>query len=984
MNWTAEWPLKVMTSLAQWNKNEEAALLTHHYHIGDVIERGPLSTVYRAVHRTSSKAFAVKSIDLQKFAANSGLTRDDVDKEIEICAILKHPFLCELKDVIAGEKAVHMVFEFLEGDDICFEIVKRASSGFVYSEAVASHYMKQLMQALRYMHSQGIVHRDIRPHNVLLASKDNSAPLKLSGFGVALKLPSADAVVAAGRVGTPQFMAPEVVSNLEYGTKSDMWSVGVLLYVLLCGRLPFSGTKQEIYESITEGRYSHHGGTWQSISNSAKDLLIRLLTVDPQQRISAEEAMEHEWIMERDRIAPKKHLQDTVEQIRRYNTRRKLKSNILASVNNELWTNESSQLSVPSFLSGDSLPGGDTCDADGCTRRGPEQPMPSDLNGVEKILTSLDQIAALTEPPFIPEPIDHSVNSLLSDPNLRNLLLLYDRISNLSVQPAVLEHDASRYAKEVASQIEDLLQPTPEASELHDLLSTSQLQAVLQAHDVIIHEIYEGTGKELAPQQTCSSGLGYQPQPHTSSQTPPVPFSYLNGGVLPAHVTAAASCSDELPHSFVPPLFDDDDDLMMDVVSRVRLVQFQKDTEEPMGITLKVTEDGRCLVARIMHGGMIHRQATLHVGDEIREINGVSVSNQSVENLQRMLRDARGAVTFKIVPSYRSAPPACEIFVRAQFDYDPAQDDLIPCPQAGVPFKTGDILQVISKDDHNWWQARFVSAFPALGGGQTGSQTPGASVAGLIPSPELQEWRTACLAMERAKDNTHCMWFNRKKKYYTTKYLQKHSALFDQLDLVTYEEVMRLATYRRKTLVLLGAHGVGRRHIKNTLIHRHPQRFAYPIPHTTRQPRKDEIDGKHYFFVSNDCMLADIQANEYLEYGTHEECMYGTKLETIRNIHRTGKMAILDVEPQALKVLRTAEYSPFVVFIAAPNLQGLRDPDGSLERLLKESEILRQAFGHLFDYVILNNDIDETIRQLEIVVEKLHACPQWLPVSWVY
>ncbi|VDM54480.1 unnamed protein product [Angiostrongylus costaricensis] len=391
----------------------------------------------------------------------------------------------------------------------------------------------------------------------------------------------------------------------------------------------------------------------------------------------------------------------------------------------------------------------------------------------------------------------------------------------------------------------------------------------------------------------------------------------------------------------------------MGSLSRIRVVQFQKDTEEPMGITLKVTEDGRCFVARIMHGGMVHRQATLHVGDEIREIDGVSVNNRPVESLQQMLREARGQVTFKIVPSYRSAPPACEIFVRAQFDYDPSQDDLIPCPQAGVPFKTGDVLQVISKDDHNWWQARFVSSFPSLG---TSSLVAG-HVAGLIPSPELQEWRTACLAMERAKDQSHCMWFNRRKKYYTTKYLQKHSALFDQLDLVTYEEVCILPDL-------------------------HTQ---YHVGHnTTRPPRKDEVDGKHYFFVSSDQMLADIQNNEYLEYGTHEESMYGTKLETIRNIHKSGKVAILDVEPQALKVLRTAEYSPFVVFIAAPNLQGLQDPDGSLERLLRESEILRQAFGHLFDYVIVNNDIDETISQLENIAEKLPACPQWLPVSWVY
>ncbi|XP_069976489.1 peripheral plasma membrane protein CASK-like, partial [Penaeus vannamei] len=144
----------------------------------------------------------------------------------------------------------------------------------------------------------------------------------------------------------------------------------------------------------------------------------------------------------------------------------------------------------------------------------------------------------------------------------------------------------------------------------------------------------------------------------------------------------------------------------MENITRVRLVQFQKNSDEPMGITLKMNEEGRCIVARIMHGGMIHRQATLHVGDEIREINGMPVANQSVDILQKMLREARGSVTFKIVPSYRSAPPPCEIYVRAQFDYDPLEDDLIPCAQAGIAFKTGDILQIISKDDHNWWQAK--------------------------------------------------------------------------------------------------------------------------------------------------------------------------------------------------------------------------------------------------------------------------------------
>ena len=104
--------------------------------------------------------------------------------------------------------------------------------------------------------------------------------------------------------------------------------------------------------------------------------------------------------------------------------------------------------------------------------------------------------------------------------------------------------------------------------------------------------------------------------------------------------------------------------------------------------------------------------------------------------------------------------------------------------------------------------------------------------------------------------------------------------------------------------------------------------------------------------------MADIAANEYLEYGTHDDSMYGTKLDTIRRIHADGgKMAILDVEPQALKILRCAEYAPYVVFIAAPCLQTMQDYDGSLEKLARESDSLRQAYGHFFDLTIVNNDI---------------------------
>uniref|UniRef100_A0A2K6JM49 Calcium/calmodulin dependent serine protein kinase n=1 Tax=Rhinopithecus bieti TaxID=61621 RepID=A0A2K6JM49_RHIBE len=480
-----------------------------------------------------------------------------------------------------------------------------------------------------------------------------------------------------------------------------------------------------------------------------------------------------------------------------------------------------------------------------------------------------------------------------------------------------------------------------DAKELKRILTQPHFMALLQTHDVVAHEVYSDEALRV---------------------TPPPTSPYLNG---------------DSPESA-------NGDMDMENVTRVRLVQFQKNTDEPMGITLKMNELNHCIVARIMHGGMIHRQGTLHVGDEIREINGISVANQTVEQLQKMLREMRGSITFKIVPSYRTQSSSCEvmtltnhphllsIYVRAQFEYDPAKDDLIPCKEAGIRFRVGDIIQIISKDDHNWWQGKLENS-------KNGT-------AGLIPSPELQEWRVACIAMEKTKQEQQasCTWFGKKKKQYKDKYLAKHNAVFDQLDLVTYEEVVKLPAFKRKTLVLLGAHGVGRRHIKNTLITKHPDRFAYPIPHTTRPPKKDEENGKNYYFVSHDQMMQDISNNEYLEYGSHEDAMYGTKLETIRKIHEQGLIAILDVEPQALKVLRTAEFAPFVVFIAAPTITPGLNEDESLQRLQKESDILQRTYAHYFDLTIINNEIDETIRHLEEAVELVCTAPQWVPVSWVY
>uniref|UniRef100_A0A8C2K8F2 Calcium/calmodulin-dependent serine protein kinase b n=1 Tax=Cyprinus carpio TaxID=7962 RepID=A0A8C2K8F2_CYPCA len=852
--------------------------------------------------------------DVYELCNESVCSSSDLKREASICHMLKHPHIVELLETYSSDGMLYMVFEFMDGADLCFEIVKRADAGFVYSEAVASHYMRQILEALRYCHDNNVIHRDVKPHCVLLASKENSAPVKLGGFGVAIQL-GESGLVAGGRVGTPHFMAPEVVKREPYGKPVDVWGCGVILFILLSGCLPFYGTKERLFEAIVKGKYKMNPRQWSQISESAKDLVRRMLMLDPAERITVYEALNHPWLKERDRYSYKIHLPETVEQLRKFNARRKLKGAVLAAVSSHKFN---------SFY-GD--PPEDLHDFSEDPTSSGTSPVP---RAVSQVLDSLEEIHALTD--CSEKDLDF-LHSVFQDQHLHTLLDLYDKINTRS-SPQIRNpaSDAVQRAKEVLEML-SCYPENMEAKELKRILTQPHFMALLQTHDVVAHEVYSDEALRV---------------------TPPPTSPYLNG---------------DSPESI-------NGDMDLENVTRVRLVQFQKNTDEPMGITLKMNDLNHCIVARIMHGGMIHRQGTLHVGDEIREINGISVANQTVEQLQKMLREMRGSITFKIVPSYRSQSLSCDkespdlprqspanghssitssildlpstiqpkgrqIYVRAQFEYDPAKDDLIPCKEAGIRFRVGDIIQIISKDDHNWWQGKLENT-------KNGT-------AGLIPSPELQEWRVACIAMEKTKQEQQasCTWF-----------------VFDQLDLVTYEEVVKLPAFKRKTLVLLGAHGVGRRHIKNTLITKHPDRFAYPIPHTTRPPKKDEENGKNYFFVSHDQMMQDISNNDYLEYGSHEDAMYGTRLETIRQIHEQDMVAILDVEPQKRDLS---------LMLCVCSHQ-----DESLQRLQKESEALQHSYAHYFDQTIINNEIDDTIRLLEEAIDLVSSTAQWVPVSWVY
>ncbi|XP_018597649.1 MAGUK p55 subfamily member 2b isoform X2 [Scleropages formosus] len=323
-------------------------------------------------------------------------------------------------------------------------------------------------------------------------------------------------------------------------------------------------------------------------------------------------------------------------------------------------------------------------------------------------------------------------------------------------------------------------------------------------------------------------------------------------------------------------------------------------------------------------------------------------------------------------------------FVKCHFDYDPIHDNLIPCKEAGLKFNSGDILQIFNQEDLNWWQACHVE------GGS----------AGLIPSQLLEEKRKAFVKrdLEFAAAGPLCAGMGGKKKK-KMMYLTTKNAEFDRHELLIYEEVAKMPPFRRKTLVLIGAQGVGRRSLKNKLLVSDPQRYGTTVPYTSRKPKVDEKDGQMYLFMSRSEMESDIKNGRFLEHGEYDGNLYGTKINSIHEVVETGKVCILDVNPQALKILRTAEFLPYVVFIEAPDFEVLKAmnrsaieagvvtkqlTDSELKRTVEESARIQRAYGHYFDLTIINDNLENAFRKLKGALEKQGVEQQWVPVSWVF
>ncbi|XP_048686119.1 MAGUK p55 subfamily member 2 isoform X1 [Lepidochelys kempii] len=501
----------------------------------------------------------------------------------------------------------------------------------------------------------------------------------------------------------------------------------------------------------------------------------------------------------------------------------------------------------------------------------------------------------------------------------------------------------------------------------HERLEETKLEAVRDNNVELVQEILQDIAHVAGSNSTAAELACILQEPHFQS-------------LLETHDSVASKSYETPPPS---PLLDPMFNNQPVPPDAVRMVGIRKTAAEHLGVTFRV-ERGELVVARILHGGMIDQQGLLHVGDVIKEVNGKEVGNDP-KVLQEMLKNATGSVVLKILPSYQEPPPPRQVFVKSHFDYDPASDNLIPCKEAGLKFTAGDLLQIVNQDDPNWWQACHVE------GGS----------AGLIPSQLLEEKRKAFVKRDLEVPPTSgalCGSISGKKKK-RMMYLTTKNAEFDRHELLIYEEVARMPPFRRKTLVLIGAQGVGRRSLKNKLIMSDQARYGTTIPYTSRKPKDHERNGQVYCFMSRGEMEADIKAGRYLEHGEYEGNLYGTKIDSIHEVVESGKMCILDVNPQAVKVLRTAEFVPYVVFIEAPDYETLRAmnkaalesgvatkqlTEADLKRTVDESCRIQRGYGHYFDLSLVNDNLEWTFQQLQEALERLRAEPQWVPVSWVY
>jgi len=333
-----------------WDKDDEAqqrvdnALLTKYrptlrfsdvYLLKKKLHASQSAEVWECVHKKRNEAFAVKVIERKKQQRKSVTGKsleESVLHELAVLKALKHKYIIDIVDFFDEDDYVYLIMELMTGGDV----FDRITSLQKYTEKDARDLAKILLEAVSYMHGESIAHRDLKPQNLLLKSKDDHASIKIADFGFACRVHTAQSLTT--RCGTPSYVAPEILKNIPYDQTADMWSVGVILFILLCGNPPFADNDQKVlFQKIRMGEWMFNENDWKDVSEDAKDLIRNLLVVNPLRRWTAKECLRSKWLNEGDEQLSAKDLSQTAQVMRQ----RKLRLRHVAQT--IIWMNQRGQ-----------------------------------------------------------------------------------------------------------------------------------------------------------------------------------------------------------------------------------------------------------------------------------------------------------------------------------------------------------------------------------------------------------------------------------------------------------------------------------------------------------------------------------------------------------------------------------------------------------------------------------------------------------------
>ncbi|KAM9773345.1 MAGUK p55 subfamily member 3-like isoform 2-T2 [Syngnathus typhle] len=539
------------------------------------------------------------------------------------------------------------------------------------------------------------------------------------------------------------------------------------------------------------------------------------------------------------------------------------------------------------------------------------------------------------------------LKDVFSEKSLCYLMKIHEKLKQYKKQsPTPVLHNASWLAEHLTEELQNRLLEEKEGKELLLLLNAPHIKAMLSTHDTVAQKNFD-----------------------------PV----------------------------LPPLPEDvENEPEEESVKIVRLVKHK----EPLGATIRRDEaTGAVIVARIMRGGAAHRSGLVHVGDELRELNGSLISHKRPDEISHILSKSQGSITLKIIPAVIEEDKLKEsrVYLRALFDYVPLEDRATPCQEAGLPFKRGDILQVVSQEDATWWQAKKVGDCNLR--------------AALIPSARFQERRlryrlktgsfpSIAATYERHDPDDSDLEGKDvagRRRSFRLKREQQNSSVepctpdANHIDFLIYEEVtLYLPGDRPRLVVLLGSLGSRIAELKQKVIADNPRLYGLAVPHTTRPRKSHEREGVEYHFITRTSFEAGIHDGKFIEYGEYKENLYGTSLESIHRILLQNKICLVDVQPEALKVLRTPAFKPYVIFVrpyvldsekkslsSCSSLVSVAVTEQDLTDMRQSAELLEQRYGHWLDYVLVKEDPFSATAELHAVLERVRLEPQWVPVSWL-